>query len=259
MKLKAAAVMTCKPGNGFELYRVVNKRMDPTNDVSRHTILTDVRRIAFMKAKDLSETKQRIIHMINLCHEYTEKLNELVPDAEKVFAVWTFMDDETKMRLERKGLQEGVAGFDQVCEKLELLVNEDCNKKATIEYARKTGPMPMDLSLLNRSAAGVSAAPIEGAEDQAAAGNDLDALSDIKCHGCGGMGHKQADCTSRPGVELACHTCGGWGHYGNECASKGKGKGKGKGKDDKGKGSDGWKGKGKGGESKGWGKGKGQS
>ena len=29
LKLKAASVMTCQPGEGFELYRMINKRLDP--------------------------------------------------------------------------------------------------------------------------------------------------------------------------------------------------------------------------------------
>ena len=53
VKLKAASVMTCKSGEGFELYRMINKRLDPNNQISEHTIFADIRRLAFMKCKNL--------------------------------------------------------------------------------------------------------------------------------------------------------------------------------------------------------------
>jgi hypothetical protein len=43
VKLKAASVMTCQQGEGFELYRMINKRLDPNNQISEHTILADIR------------------------------------------------------------------------------------------------------------------------------------------------------------------------------------------------------------------------
>ena len=57
VKLKAASVMTCAPGKGFELYRMINKSLDPNNAISEHAVLADVRRLAFMKCKNLEETK----------------------------------------------------------------------------------------------------------------------------------------------------------------------------------------------------------
>ena len=38
VKLKASATMTCAPGMGFELYRTINKKMDPNNEISKHTL-----------------------------------------------------------------------------------------------------------------------------------------------------------------------------------------------------------------------------
>ena len=38
------------PGMGFELYRILNKKLDPNNSISEHTILADIRRLAFAKA-----------------------------------------------------------------------------------------------------------------------------------------------------------------------------------------------------------------
>ena len=43
-----------------------------------------------------------------------------------------------------------------------------------------------------------------------------------KCRKCGGTGHKQADCTSKDGVNVECYGCGGVGHYKSKCPSKGK-------------------------------------
>ena len=37
VKLEAASVMTCAAGKGFELYRMINKRLDPNNAISEHT------------------------------------------------------------------------------------------------------------------------------------------------------------------------------------------------------------------------------
>ena len=70
VKLKAASIMTCQPGQGFELYRMINSKLDPCTSISEHTILADVRRLAFMKCKDLGETKLRILQFINLCNQF---------------------------------------------------------------------------------------------------------------------------------------------------------------------------------------------
>ena len=59
VSLKATSVMTCQSGMGFELYRIINKKLDPNNSISEHTILADIRRLAFAKAKDLAETRKR--------------------------------------------------------------------------------------------------------------------------------------------------------------------------------------------------------
>ena len=65
-KLKAASVMTCSAGKGYELYKMINKRLDPNNAISEHAILADVRRLAFMKGKNLEETKLRVMQLIAL-------------------------------------------------------------------------------------------------------------------------------------------------------------------------------------------------
>ena len=57
VKLKAPSVLTCQPGMGLELYRIISKKLDPNNPISEHTILADIRRLAFAKAKDLNETR----------------------------------------------------------------------------------------------------------------------------------------------------------------------------------------------------------
>ena len=47
VQLKATSVLTCQPGMGFEIYRILNKKLDPNNSISEHTILADIRRLAF--------------------------------------------------------------------------------------------------------------------------------------------------------------------------------------------------------------------
>ena len=267
VRLKAASVLTCMPGEGFELYRMLNKKLDPNNAISQHTLLADVRRLAFMKCKDLAETRTRIVQLIGLCSEYCDKTGKEIELTENTFAVCLFLDEESTLRADRKGMSEATDDFDKVCRFLEELSNEEGNKKAIADYAKQQAPVKMDLSSLNpKDPEQAAAAAAEAAEAETAQAS-LDALGNMECFKCGGIGHRQADCPSRPEVQLACNTCGGWGHYASECPSKGKGDaGKGKGNGGKGKGKGDWgKGKGdankggKGWSSKGWGKDKGKS
>ena len=79
--------MVCQPGQGFELYRMINAKLDPCSSISERTILADVRRLALMKCKDLTETKLRILQMINLYSEFCDKMGKEVDDVEKTFAI----------------------------------------------------------------------------------------------------------------------------------------------------------------------------
>jgi len=73
VKLKATSVLTCQPGMGFELYRILKKKLDPNNLISEHTILADIRRLAFAKAANLTDTRARVVQLVALCNEYCDK------------------------------------------------------------------------------------------------------------------------------------------------------------------------------------------
>ena len=107
VKLKAASIMTCQPGQGFELYRMINSKLDPCNPISEQTILADVRRLAFMKCKGLGETKLHILQLINICNEFCDKTCKEVDNTEKMFAIWLFLDEMSRLKAERKNLIEG--------------------------------------------------------------------------------------------------------------------------------------------------------
>jgi len=238
---------------------MISVKLDPCNSISEHTILADVRRLAFMKCKDLPETKLRILQLINLCNEFCDKTGKEVDGTEKTFAIWLFLDEESRLKAERKGLVEGTTPFSEVCDFLDQISSDEGNRRAIAEYAKTQAPVKMDLSALERAPPGAASAELPPVAPEP--GASLDAFEG-KCHKCEGTGHRQADCPSRPEVQLSCNKCGGWGHYANECPSKGEGKGKGKdekggkGKGDFGKGGKGWDGgKGWGGKDggKGWG------
>ena len=235
--LKAETIL-CPGHDGFELYRQINSHLDPVAKVAQHTVLSEIRRLTFCKCKNLSETQSALVKLEQICMEYVDKTGKMVDDNEKKFAVWYFMDENTIQRLEQKGLQEGESEYKDVIDQIELLRNEINNKKVAADYGKKSGDK-MDLSLVGPDG------EAQGQEHPDNADDTLDKFGEFKCHSCNGVGHRWADCTSRPGVELACNTCGGWGHYANECPTKekggkvGKGKGKigkgdGKGKGDKG-------------------------
>ena len=173
----------------------------------------------------------RILQFINLCNEFCDKTGKEVDDTEKTFAIWLFLDEESRLKAERKNLIEGKTPFSEVCDFLDQISSDEGNRKAIADYAKTQAPVKMDLSALERASPG--AAPAEFAPVAPEPGASLDAF-DGKCHKCEGVGHRQSELTSRPDVQLACNKCGGWGHYANECPSKGEGEGKGK--DDKGKG-----------------------
>ena len=106
--LKATSVLTCQAGMGFELYRIINKKLDPNNSISEHTILADIRRLAFAKAKDLMETQKRVVQLVALCSEYCDKTGREVELSEKTFAVWMFMDEDSKEKALRKTLSRAM-------------------------------------------------------------------------------------------------------------------------------------------------------
>jgi hypothetical protein len=230
--------MTCQSGEGFELYRMLNKRLDPNNQISESTILADIRRLAFMKCKNLDETILRVVQLISLSNEFVDKVGREIDAKEKSFAVWMFMDEDTKTKAERspKELVEGASTFSEVCDFLEILTNDGENRKAIAEYAKLQAPVRMDLSALAAGAPPPDAAALAEPPPPEAEAPALDAFGNpLKRYKCDGEGHRQADCPSREGIEVQCNKCKGWGHYAAECPSKGK-KGKGKGKGDKGKG-----------------------
>ena len=130
-----------------------------------------------------------------------------------------------------------------MCDHLEAISTEEVNRQAIAAYAKSQAPVKMDVGVLAPPSAG-AVLPHPDAPDPNAS---LDAFGHAKFYKCEGIGRRQAECTSKPGVELACNKCGGWGHHANGCPSKGEGKGKGK---------DGDKGRGKGG-GKDWSKGSG--
>ena len=83
---------------------MINAKMDPCNSISEHTILADVRRLAFVKCKDFGETKLCILQLFNFCNEFCDKTGKEVDANEKTFAIWLFLDEESRSRAERKNL-----------------------------------------------------------------------------------------------------------------------------------------------------------
>ena len=71
---------------------------------------------------------------------------------EKTFAVWLFMDDDSKERLKRKGMQEGNTSCNTVIEELEMVRNEGITRKALTEYSKRQSDK-MDLSMVAAGAA----------------------------------------------------------------------------------------------------------
>ena len=219
----------CPQHDGFELYRSINAQLDPKTDVSEHLLLSDVRRLAFVKNKNLMETQAAIIRLERTCKEYNDKSSLYVPDTEKTFAVWMFMDDDSKDRLERKGLKEGKTEYKEVIGELDMLRNDGINRRALIDYGKKQSDK-MDLSMV--AAEGDQVGQEGPTLECPPCGDALDNLSGIQCHKCQGWGHRMAQCTSKQGLEIQCHNCGGWGHYAADCPSastRGDRKGKGKG------------------------------
>ena len=68
----------------FELYKITNNKLGPNNSISEHTILADIRRLAFAKARDINETRARVVQLVALSNEYCDKEVDL---AEKTFAI----------------------------------------------------------------------------------------------------------------------------------------------------------------------------
>ena len=89
-----------------------------------------------MKCKNLDETKLRVVQLISLSNEFVDKVGREIDLKEKTFAVWMFMDEDTKATAERKELVEGESTLAEVCDFLEVLTNDGENKTAIADYAK---------------------------------------------------------------------------------------------------------------------------
>ena len=196
------------------MYRMINKRGDPNNQISEHAILADIRRMAFLKCKNLGDTKLRVVQLISLSNELVDKVGREIDVKEKTFTVWMFMDKDTKAKAERKDLVEGVSFFSALCDFTEILTNDGENKKAIADYAKLQAPVRMDLSALAVGGSPPEAASAAEPLPPEPEVPSLDAFGNpLKCYKCDGEGHRQADCPSWEGVEMQCNKCRGWGHY----------------------------------------------
>ena len=147
--------------------------------------------------------------------EFIDKVGREIEAQEKTFAVWMFMDKGTMARAEKKELVEGKTPFSEVCDFLEILTHEGENRKAIAEYAKLQAPVRMDLSAIHAKEAAAAASP-EAPEPGCPLCRRFTPgclRQSPKVFKCEGEGHRQADCPSRPGVEIQCNKCGGWGHY----------------------------------------------
>ena len=88
--------------------------------------------MAFTRCKNLEETKLRVMQLIALSNESTDKVGREIEAQEKTFAVWMFMDEDTKALSETKELVEGKSPFAAVCDFLEI----------PLARARTGGPSP---------------------------------------------------------------------------------------------------------------------
>ena len=111
-----------------------------------------------------------------------------VDEKEKTFCVWMFMDDESKDRLERKGLEDGVTPYDKVTAELELIKNEGANKKAVAEYVKKGDKMDIGM-MAEKSNEEETEEQNKEFECQPCT-EGLDNLSNLQCHGFLGWGHR---------------------------------------------------------------------
>ena len=171
-----------------------------------------------MKCKDLGETKLRILQLINLCNEFCDKTGKEVQGTEKTFAIWLFLDEESRLKAERKGLVEGTTPFSEVCDFLDQISSDEGNRRAIAEYAKTQAPVKMDLSALERAPPGAASPELSPVAPEP--GASLDAFEG-KCHKCEGTRHRQADCPSRPEVQLAYNKCHGGKEWGGKDGGKG--------------------------------------
>ena len=74
-------------------------------------MLVDIRRLALAKAKDLNETRARVVQLVALCNEYWDKTGKEVDLAEKTFVIWMFIDEDSKEKGLRTILVEGDTPF----------------------------------------------------------------------------------------------------------------------------------------------------
>ena len=76
-------------------------------------MLADIRRLVFAKAKDLNETRARVVQIIASCNEYCDKTGKEFELSDKTFAIGVFMDDRSKEKGLRKHGFEGDTAFAQ--------------------------------------------------------------------------------------------------------------------------------------------------
>ena len=137
-----------------------------------------------MTCKNLDETKLRVVQLISLSNKFVDKVGREIDLKEKTFAVWMFMDEDTKAKTEREELFEGDSTFAEVCDFLEVLTNEGENNKAIADYAKLQAPVRMDLSALATGGSLPEAAPAAKPPPPAPEDPSLDDFGNpLKCYG----------------------------------------------------------------------------
>ena len=250
--------------NGFELYRQLNKALDPIRqDVAFHLRLR-IQNMGAVKEESFEKTYLRMGELEKLSREYKATVGEPVKNELLASTLYAFADDETTNTIDKdesmdKEHEDFYVKFKEwLAEKHEKLAGRSAvrsHQRAPRSSAMQVGalasgedpgvhagsPVP---PVASATAPGEGADPWQGEDPWTCrpctgdgwSGGDLDAFGKGKgkgkkgpmiCYNCEGENHPARLCPSPPNCPRTgskCTVCGGYNHAPKDCTSPGGGK-----------------------------------
>ena len=233
--------------NGFELWRQLNKKLDPLRkDVAFHLELA-IQAMASTRETNFDGTYNRMLEIEKAARNYKSLIGEPVDEKLLGRVLYAITDDDTTEKIDKDDSGVPDKNDEEFYSKFKDWLGEKWEKQAgrtVVKSHQKPKSSNMQVGALAPDAAAKPEVDV-AAPDPWSFGdpwyggctpcNDLDAFGKggkgkptgpMSCWNCDGTGHPARLCPSPPNVAKTgpkCSVCGGYGHTAAQCTSQGGG------------------------------------
>lgn len=218
--------------NGFEVYRKIHDEKDTTHEDMDFHLEVEIQGMGQHRCGSVEETNEFVKQVELKTKEYREKTGKMISEEMLARVVWQAMDKDTAEVVDSREVDK--KSFKALKALIQKRFRREESRRATDEFRGGNGK---GLNSIGKDTTTKHDEEETKEEDWVESGNHIDLTQKgkgkggkggLQCYGCGGDGHPQRMCPSRPEVQAECFNCGGKGHFQDECPSPPKGKGKGK-------------------------------